>query len=138
MSEQPTGGAHFCGTCGKIHDDGQDAQVRIERIRADRDVRVAEIQRSETRAVVETGAETEVAVAEIGAAAGIEETAALAEGIAASGDSGDPPPAVMTDVPAPDAEPEVQSIAARDDETGDDIDAEASPDGAKGKLSYWP
>jgi hypothetical protein len=126
---------HYCTGCGRVHgNDDQAAAVKIAKINADRDVRVAEIARGETRTVAELGAETDIAVAEIQAAAGVEETAALAEGIAEAGG----PDAVpeITSVAIADAEPEVQaSIAPRDDDAGDD---DGPPPPAKSSLSYWP
>jgi hypothetical protein len=133
-------GSHYCTGCGQVHGaDDQAAAVKIAKIQADRDIEVARIQRGETREVVEVNAETEIAVAEIGAAAGVEETAALAAGIADAGNGAAPAPAVITDVPAPDAEPEVQSITARDDETDEDGDDSIPPPASSGsKLRYWP
>jgi hypothetical protein len=137
MSEQPiAGGSHYCSACGQVHG-GQDqaAEVAIAKINADRDVRVAEIQRAEVRHAATLGAETQIAVAEISAAAGVEETAALAEGIAEAADAGAVEAPVITDVPVPDAEPEVQSITERDEDDGDDMPPPAE---TRSRLRYWP
>lgn len=138
MSDQPitAAGPHYCTGCGVVHGgDDQAAAVKIAKIQADRDVEVARIQRGETQQVAQLGAETEIAVAEIGAVAGVEETAALAAGIAESGDAGAGEIPVMTDVPVPDAEPEVQSITAREDGDGDSVPPPAE---SRPRLSYWP
>lgn len=132
MSDQPGAlamGPHMCGTCGLLHDnDGDQAKVKIAQINANRDVRVAEIQRGEFQ-TTELEAETEIAIAEIQAGAGVAETEALADGIAQSGDSEDMP--TILDTPIPDAEPEVQdSIEPRDDDGG-------PPPEPKSNWSYW-
>jgi hypothetical protein len=130
--ETPAVPAHYCiGVECPLHGHG-DAAVEIERIKAKRDIEVAKIGRGEYEHTAEVRAETDIAVAEIQAAAGVEETAALAEGIA---DSGEPPEIEITDVPIPDAEPEVQAtIEPRDDETDDG----APPPPAKSSSwSYW-
>lgn len=134
MTEQPiTGGQHYCAACGKIHGgDGQDAQVKIAKINADRDIEVARIGRGEFQKT-ELEAETEIAVAEIQAEAGVAETEALAEGIADAG--GEDAVPVITDVAMPDAEPEVQaSIQPRDEDADDDV----PPAETKKPMSYWP
>lgn len=146
MSEMETGdvsretsppmGPHFCTGCGQWHGAEHDSDaVRIAEIHRREAVELAKINRGEYQHEAELSAETMVAVAEIQAGAGVEETAALAEGIAASGDSTETP-AIM-DTPIPDAEPEVQaSIEPRDDDAGDDGEP---PDEPKSKgLSYWP
>jgi hypothetical protein len=139
MSEQPVMpvmGAHYCTGCGQIHGtESQDAAVRIAEIEANRAIEVARIERGEFQHNAEISAETEIAVAEIQATAGVAETEALAEGIADAG--GDDAVPLITDVAVPDAEPEVQaSIEPRDDDAGgDDIPPPAK---SKSSLSYWP
>ena len=131
MPGAPVMGPHMCGTCGQLHggDDDQ-AAVKIAQIQADRDVQVAKIQRGEFQ-TTELEAKTQIAVAEIEAAAGVAETEALADGIAASGDDTETP--VIMDTPIPDAEPEVQdSIEPREE---DDSGPPAEP---KDNWSYWP
>jgi hypothetical protein len=131
----PAIGAHYCAACGHMHGaEGQDSAVKIAEINAKRDIRLAELARSETRTAAELGAETEVAVAEIHAGAGVAEAEALAEGIADSGDGAEVP--VIADVPAPDAEPEVtDTIAPRDEEEDTPPLPAAEP---RSSLSYWP
>jgi hypothetical protein len=138
MSEQPVMpvmGAHYCTGCGQIHGtENQDAQVRIAEIEANRAIEVARIERGEFQHNAEVNAETEIAVAEIQATAGVAETEALAEGIADAG--GDAAVPAITDVAVPDAEPEVQaSIEPRDDDGDDGVPPPAQP---KNSLSYWP
>jgi hypothetical protein len=138
MSEQPVMavGPHHCTGCGQIHGgEDQAAAVKIEEIRAKRDIEVARIGRGETREVSNTAAETEIAVAEIQAEAGIAETEALAAGIADAGGGADDAMPVITDVPVPDAEPEVQDSIAPRDETPDDI---PPPAPKRSGLTYWP
>lgn len=132
----PQIGPHYCAACGQMHGAEHDSDaVRIAEIERQKAVELAKISRGEYQHEAELGAETMVAVAEIQAGAGVEETAALAEGIASSGDSADVP--AIIDTPIPDAEPEVQaSIEPRDDDAGDDGEP---PDEPKSKgLSYWP
>lgn len=129
----PAIGAHHCSACGQIHGaEGDDSSVKVAEINAKRDIRLAEIARGEMRTATETMAETEIAVAEIHAEAGVAEAEALAEGIADSGD-GAPVP-VITDVPVPDAEEEVaDTIEPREED-------ESAPPPAEPRrgLSYWP
>jgi hypothetical protein len=132
MSEQPAAGAHFCSACGQVHgNEGRNVEVQLAKINRDADIEIARIQRGETRTAMEIGAETDIAVAEIHATAGVAETEALAESIAGSGE---PDPPVIIDAPAQDIEPEVQaSIEPRDD---DESGPPAEP--KKSGLSYWP
>lgn len=134
--ETPAMGPHYCTGCGEMHgaEQRESDAVRIAEIHRQEAVELARINRSGYKAEAELGAETAIAVAEIQADAGVEETAALAEGIADAGGGADLP--VITDVPAPDAEPEVQaSIEPRGDDDGDDgPPAEPKSTG----LSYWP
>jgi hypothetical protein len=136
-SPLPELGPHHCSACGQIHGGEQrdsDA-VRIAEIHRLEAVELARINRGEYEHAAELEAETMIEVAGIQAAAGVEETAALADGIASSGDAGDMP--AIVDTPIPDAEPEVQaSIEPRDDDQGDDG---GPPDEPKSSgLSYWP
>lgn len=127
---------HFCTGCGKIHGaEQQDSLVEIARLETNRDIEIARIQRGEMRHATELEAETDVAIAEIHAGAGVAEAEALAGGIAEAGADAETP-AIM-DTPIPDAEPEVQaSIEPRDDEADD---AGAPPDEPKSTgLKYWP
>jgi hypothetical protein len=129
-------GAHYCTGCGQMHGAEHESDaVRIAEIHRLEAVELAKINRGEYIHTAELGAETAVAVAEIQAGAGVEETAALAEGIADAGGAPDLP--VITDVPAPDAEPEVQaSIEPRDDDDDGDDGPPAEPKSSG--LSYWP
>jgi hypothetical protein len=126
----PVMGPHMCGTCGQLHGGDDDmAAVKIAEINANRDIQVAKIGRGEFQ-TTPLEAETQIAVAEIQATAGVAETEALADGIAQSGDS-EEMPAIM-DTPVPDAEPEVQdSIEPREE---DDSGPPAEP---KSNWSYW-
>lgn len=130
--ETPALGAHYCTGCGQMHGADQlDSAVRIAEIERDRDIELAKISKAEWTAVAQTNQETDLAVAEIRAEAGVAQTEALADGIAASGDEAELP--VITDVAVPDAEPEVQeSIAPRDDDEG--IPDPVEP---KSNWSYW-
>lgn len=125
-------GTHFCSACGQLHGAEQaDSAVEIARIQAERDVKVAQIERGISQHNAEVYAETDIAVAEIHGDAGVAEAEALADGIADSGDGAEVP--VITDVPAPDVEPEVQeTIAPRDEE--DDL---PSVPAEKSAWSYW-
>jgi hypothetical protein len=133
MSEQPVMGSHYCAACGQIHGgERTDAEVRIAKINADRDIEVARLQRSEYQHAVDVDAETAVAVTELQTEAGVLEAEAL--GDALGGGGGDESP-VIIDVPADDVEPEIQdSIEPRDDEDDGAPPAEAKSSG----LSYWP
>jgi hypothetical protein len=124
---------HWCtGPECPLHGSKGDAAVKIARIEADRDIEVARISRGEYERTTEVRAETDIAVAEIQAAAGVEETAALAEGIADSG--AEAPEIALTDVAIPDAEPEVQAtIEPRDDDADDGMPAAPKSSG----WSYW-
>jgi hypothetical protein len=130
----PAMGPHYCTGCGEMHgaEQRESDAVRIAEIHRQEAVELARINRGEYAHANELEAETIVAVAEIQAAAGVEETAALAEGIADAGDGAELP--AITDVAVPDAEPEVQaSIEPRDD------DDSGAPPPAEGKSdwSYW-
>jgi hypothetical protein len=130
----PAMGPHYCAACGQLHGDERESDaVRIAEIHRQEAVELAKINRGEYIHEAELGAETAVAVAEIQAGAGVEETAALAEGIASSGGPDDVP--AITDTPIPDAEPEVQaSIEPRDDDQAD----EGPPAEPKStNWSYW-
>lgn len=135
MSEIQTepGGLHYCSACGQRHGgDDMGAAVKIAKIEADARVRIAEIERGETLRAMETAAETAIVVTELETAAGVEEAAALADGIADSGSEAEP--LVISDVPAPDIDQDVSAtIEPREDDDGAPPAAER-----KTSLSYWP
>jgi len=74
---------HYCSACGEIHGGGssrESEELKIAKLNADRDIRIAEIQRSERRVLAEAGVETtevqaeaEIAVAEVQAGAAVDE-----------------------------------------------------------------
>lgn len=77
MTDQPP---HYCTGCGEMHgvERQENPEVAIARINREADVRIAEIQRGEFQQT-ELEAETEVAVAEIEAAAQVDEATVKAE-----------------------------------------------------------
>jgi hypothetical protein len=77
---EPVLAAHHCTGCGELHggETRTSPEVEIARIQAERDVRVAELQRGEFQKT-ELEAETEIAVAEIDAAAAVEEATVKAD-----------------------------------------------------------
>lgn len=128
-------GPHHCSACGDIHggETVEAPEVAIARINREADVEIARIGRGEAKAITETQGETDIAVAEIHAAAGVEETEALAEAVVGS-DSEEIPP-VVVDAPADDIEPEVEASIA----PADDIEEPSEPVERRSKsLSYWP
>jgi hypothetical protein len=131
----PRLGPHYCSACGDLHggEQRESDAVRIAEIHRLEAVELARINRGGYAREAELEAETMVEVATIQASAGVEETAALADGIASSGGPDDVP--AIIDTPLPDAEPEVQaSIQPRDD-----VDDGAPPDEPKSSsFSYWP
>jgi hypothetical protein len=130
----PAMGPHHCSACGQMHGgEGRDAEVKIAKINADRDIEVARISRGEWQHNADVEAETEIAVTEMETAAGVQEAEALAGAL--SGTPAEPEP-VIVDVPAPDVEPEVgSSIQPRDDDESSDG---PPPPEKKSSLSYWP
>ena len=101
---------HQCTECGLTHDHGgalpTDPAVEIARIQAERDMRIAELQRGELDKT-ELEAETEIAVAEIEAAAGVEEATVKAEVLddILTPPEPEPEPVVVVE-PEPEPEPE--------------------------------
>lgn len=79
MSDQSQS-AHYCTGCGEMHggEHRESPEVAIARINREADVRIAEIQRGQFQQT-ELEAETEVAVAEIEAAAVVDEATVKAE-----------------------------------------------------------
>jgi len=77
---EPVLAAHHCTGCGELHggESRTSPEVEIARIQADRDVRVAELARGEFQ-MTELEADTAVAVAEIDAAAAVEEATVKAD-----------------------------------------------------------
>ena len=129
----PEIGEHYCAACGEVHGGrgGKAPDVEIARIMADRDVEVARIARGETRQAVETGAETELAVAEVQAGADVAVAAEMAEGMAGA-PAPEPDPLSLADGAIPDAAPEQEPPSI-----------EPSPDSAPAEPSkrknggYW-
>lgn len=125
---------HTCTDCGLLHDhEGTptaNPEVEIARIQADRDVRVAELQRGEFNKT-ELEAETEIKVAEIEAAAAVDEATVKAD--------------VLDDIltppePEPDPEPVVivdDPEAAEPEEDTGPPEIEVAPPGAAKKSNPW-
>lgn len=121
---------HHCTGCGEMHggEHRESPEVAIARIQAERDIRVAELGRGEFQQT-ELEAETEVKVAEIEAAAAVEESTVKAE--------------VLEDILAPpEQEPEpvvvVDPAAAEPDSVPDDEPpvVDSAPV-AKAKSNPW-
>jgi hypothetical protein len=108
---EPAMGPHHCTGCGEVHggEHREDPAVAIARIEAERDVKVAELQRGEFQQTP-LEAETEVAVAEIEAAAAVEESTVKAD--------------VLEDIMTP-AEPEPEPVVVVSDETAPPADGPA-------------
>jgi hypothetical protein len=113
---------HHCTGCGDMHggEHRENPEVAIARIQAERDVRVAELGRGEFNKT-ELEAETEIAVAEIDAAAVVEEATVKAEVLEEIITPAEPDPepvVVVEDQSAPaetepdDAPPEIEPAAA--------------------------
>ncbi|MCW2903115.1 MAG: hypothetical protein JWO67_5380 [Streptosporangiaceae bacterium] len=120
---------HYCTGCGEIHGAKHQTppEVEIARIQAERDIRVAELGRTETKMAVEG----QLAETEIVAEATVDEAVVKAE--------------VLDELMAPEPEPEPVVVVA--DETGGEP-AEEIPDaeppetepasaGSKGSNPWW-
>ena len=113
---------HFCtGTgCEALHGSGgQNPDVQIAKINADRDIEVARIGRTETK----TWAEADVAAAEVQAAAVVEATAIQAE---AAVDEAVVENEVLEEVVNPEPEPVV--VVQQDAGAGEDEEAVTPPE----------
>ena len=126
---------HFCtGTgCEALHGSGgQNPDVQIAKINAERDVEVARIGRTETR----TWAEADVAAAEVQAAAMVEATAIQAE---AAVDEAVVENEVLEEVVNPEPEPVVvvqqEAGPEEDEEAGTPPETTHVP--AEGKSKGW-
>jgi hypothetical protein len=123
--------AHHCSACGDMHggEHRENPEVAIARIQAERDVKVAELQRGEFDKT-ELEAETEIAVAEIEAAADVEEAAVKAD--------------VLEEILTP--EPEPEPVVIVDDTSGSPADMPAddeppeidtAPAATKASNPWW-
>lgn len=123
-------GAHYCTGCGEMHgaEHRETPEVAIARINREADVRIAEIQRGEFQKT-ELEAETEVAVAEIDAAAVVDEATVKAE--------------VLDEILTP-PEPEPEPVVVVADETAPEEipdaeppEADAAPAASKASNPWW-
>jgi len=121
---------HHCSACGEVHGASPrtSPEVEIARIQAERDIRVAELSRGEFQKT-ELEAETEIAVAEIEAAADVEEAIVKAE--------------VLDDILTPEPEPEpvviVENEAEAESAEPDDAppEIETAPPAPKRSNAWW-
>jgi hypothetical protein len=125
--------AHHCSACGEVHggERRDSPEVAIARIQAERDVKVAELARGEFQKT-ELEAETEIAVAEIDAAAVVEEATVKAEVLdeILSPPEPEPEPVVVV---ADESAAEAEEVAA----DGEPPEVEAVPAGKKASNPWW-
>jgi hypothetical protein len=128
---EPVLAEHHCTGCGQLHGGAErtNPEVEIARINREADVRIAEIQRGEFQKT-ELEAETEIAVAEIDAAAAVEEATVKAD--------------VLEEIitpPEPEPEPVVvvnDDSAPVDEPPGDEPpDMVAAPEVKKASNPWW-
>jgi hypothetical protein len=120
---EPVMAEHHCTGCGQVHGGSshENPEVAIARINREADVRIAEIQRGEFQKT-ELEAETEIAVAEIDAAAVVEESTVKADVLEdiLTPPEQEPEPVVVVsdetappaDMPADDEPPEIDTAPA--------------------------
>ena len=130
---------HYCSACGLPHgtSTGKSDEVRIAEIQRDKEIELAKIARGEIREIVQTGAETEIAVAEIEAAGDEAVSENIGEALAGGGGGEGEPVPIIVNEPAGESEPaeEEPSMTPRDE--GENGSAEPEP-AARKSHGYWP
>jgi hypothetical protein len=129
MAEMP----HYCSACGEVHggSTAKNPEIEIARINAERDIKVAEMNRGEFKPTA-AELETRVEVAQIEADAEVGAAEAIGDALAPETEAG---PAVIEDPPSVE---ELEELEAEEEGEPEPPEVTSSPTPAEPKrATHW-